>query len=73
METEAAKLKVSYAAVAFSSYVYIQLTPPEPYLKAPYKIKIPRTLKDAPQLLEAPHWRQIIIVKITQHKKAKTY
>ena len=46
---QAAKLKekVSYTAIACLSYIYIQLAPPEPYLKALYKIKIPRILKEA--------------------------
>ena len=61
MEIEAADLKeVSYTAVAFSSYAYIQLTPPESYLKAPYKIKIPRILKEPLQSPDAPHWRQTL-------------
>ena len=61
MEIETADLKkVSYTAVAFSSYAYIQPTPPESYLKAPYKIKIPRTLKEPLWSPEAPHWRQIL-------------
>ena len=64
--------KVSYTAVAFSSYAHIQPTPPEPYLKALYKIKIPRRLKEPLQSLDAPHWRQTLN-KISQHKKAKTY
>ena len=56
VETEAADLKkVSYTAVAFSSYAHIQPTPPEPHLKAPYKIKIPRILKGPLQSPEAPH------------------
>jgi len=65
VETEAAELKVSYVAVVFLSYAYVQLTPLEPYPKALYKIKIPQMLKEAPQSLEAPHWRQIMTVKIT--------
>ena len=43
--------KVSYTAVACSSYAHIQPTPLEPhpefYPKAPHKIKIPRMLKEA--------------------------
>jgi len=74
VETEAAELKkVSYMAVACSSYAYIQPTPPEPYSKAPYKIKIPRRLKEPLQSPEAPHWRQTLTVKTTQHKKVKTH
>ena len=67
METEAAELKekVSYMAVACSSYAYIQPTPPEPYPKAPYKIKIPRILKEALQSPEAPYGRQTLTVEIT--------
>jgi hypothetical protein len=65
--------KVSYTAVAFSSYAYIQPTPPEPYLKAPYKIKIPRILKEPLQSPEAPYWRQTWTVKMSQYKKAKTH
>ena len=41
VETEAARPKVSYMAVACSSYAPMQPTPPEPHLKALYKIKIP--------------------------------
>jgi hypothetical protein len=55
METEAAGLKVSYTAVTFSSYTYIQPTPPEPHPKAPYKIKIPQILKEPLQLPKAPY------------------
>lgn len=73
VETEATEPKVSYTAVACSSYAHIQPTPPEPYPKAPYKIKIPRTLKEAPQSREAPHWRKTLTVEMTQHKKAKTH
>lgn len=74
VETEAARpKKVSYTAVAFSSYAHIQPTPPEPHPKAPYKIKIPRTLKEAPQSPEAPRWRKTLTVEMTQHKKAKTH
>ena len=74
MEIEAAELKkVSYAAVACSSYAHIQPTPPEPHPKAPYKIKIPRIPKEALQSPEAPHWRQTLTVEMTQHKKAKTH
>jgi hypothetical protein len=74
VETEAAEpKKVSYAAVACSSYTHIQQTPPETYPKAPYKIKIPRVLKEPPQSPEAPHWRQTLTVEMTQHKKAKTH
>ena len=74
METEATKpKKVSYTAVALSSYAHIQPTPPEPYPKAPHKIKIPRILKEAPQSPEAPRWRQTLTVEMTQHKKAKTH
>ena len=74
VETETADpKKVSYTAVAFSSYAYIQPTPPEPHPKAPYKIKIPRMLKEPLRLLEAPRWRQTLTVEMTQHKKAKTY
>ena len=65
--------KVSYTAVTYSSYAHIQPTPPEPYPKAPYKIKIPRMSKEAPQLPEAPHRRQTLTVEMTQHKKAKTH
>ena len=73
VETEAADLKkVSYTAVAFSSYVYIQPTPPEPHPKAPYKIKIPRMLKEPLRSPEAPHWRQTLN-EMSQHKKAKTH
>jgi hypothetical protein len=72
VETEAAEpKKVSYTAVACSSYAHIQPTPPEPHPKAPYKIKIPRGLKEPLQSPEAPHWRQT--VETTQHKKAKTH
>ncbi|OCK89803.1 uncharacterized protein K441DRAFT_667157, partial [Cenococcum geophilum 1.58] len=47
VETEAAQpKKIFYTAVACSSYAYIQPTPPEPHLRAPYKIKIPRRLKE---------------------------
>jgi hypothetical protein len=60
VETEAARPKVSYTAVAFSSYAHIQPTPPEPHPKAPYKIKIPRRLKEPLQSPEAPHWRQTV-------------
>ena len=73
METEAADpKKVSYTAVAFSSYAYIQSTPPEPHLKATYKIKIPRILKEPLQSPDAPYWRQTLN-EMSQHKKAKTY
>ena len=73
VETETADpKKVSYTAVAFSSYVYIQPTPPEPYLKAPYKIKIPQRLKEPLQSLDAPYWRQTLN-EMSQHKKAKTH
>ena len=66
VETEAAEpKKVSYTAVACSSYAHIQLTPPEPHLKAPYKIKIPQILREALQSPEAPHRRQTLTVKIT--------
>jgi hypothetical protein len=70
VETEAAepKEKISYTAVACSSYAHIQPAPPEPHPKAPYKIKIPRTLKEAPQSPEASHGRQILTVEMTQHK-----
>ena len=58
VETETADpKKVSYTAVAFSSYAYIQPTPPEPHPKAPYKIKIPRMLKEALQSPEVAYWR----------------
>jgi hypothetical protein len=51
METKAAgPKKVSYTAVTYSSYAHIQPTPPEPYPKAPYKIKMPRILKEPLQL-----------------------
>jgi hypothetical protein len=74
VETEAADpKKVSYTAVALSSYAHIQPTPPEPHPKAPYKIKIPRILKEPLQSPEAPHWRQSRTVEMTQHKKAKTH
>jgi hypothetical protein len=75
VETEAAepKEKISYTAVACSSYAHIQPAPPEPHPKAPYKIKIPRMLKEAPQSPEASHGRQILTVEMTQHKKAKTH
>ena len=74
METEAAEpKKVSYMAVACLSYAHIQPTPLEPHLKALYKIKIPRILKEPLQSPEAPHWRQTLTVKMTQHKKAKTH
>ena len=73
METETANLKkVPYTAAACSSYVYIQPTPPEPHPKAPYKIKIPRTLKEPLRSPEAPHWRQTLN-EMSQHKKAKTH
>ena len=66
MEIEAADLKkVSYTVVIFSSYVHIQPTPPESYLKAPYKIKIPRILKEPLQSPEAPYWRQTRSVEMT--------
>ena len=73
VETEAAWTKVSYTAVACSSYAHIQPTPPEPHLKAPYKIKIPRMLKEPLRSPEAPCWRQTLTVEMTQHKKAKTH
>jgi hypothetical protein len=73
VETEAVGPKVSYTAVACSSYAHIQPTPPEPHPKAPYKIKIPRRLKEPLQSPEAPHWRQTLTVETTQHKKAKTH
>ena len=73
METETAEPKVSYTAVACSSHAHIQPTPPEPHPKAPYKIKIPRMLKEALQSPEAPHWRQTLTVERTQQKKAKTH
>ena len=73
VETEAADpKKVSYTAVAFSSYAHIQPTPPESHPKAPYKIKIPRMLKEPLRLPEAPHWRQTLN-EMSQHKKAKTH
>ena len=73
METETADpKKVSYTAVAFSSYAHIQPTPPESHPKAPYKIKIPRILKGPLQSPEAPHWRQTLN-EMSQHKKAKTH
>ena len=74
VETEAAEpKKVSYTAVACSSYAHIQPTPPEPHPKAPYKIKIPRMSKEALQSPETPHWRQTLTVETTQHKKTKTH
>jgi hypothetical protein len=72
VETEAARPKVSYTAVAFSSYAHIQPTPPESHPKAPYKIKIPRRLKEPLQSPDAPHWRQTLN-EMSQHKKAKTH
>jgi hypothetical protein len=66
VETEAAEpKKVSYTAVACSSYAYIQPTPPELHPKAPYKIKIPQMLKEALQSSEAPYRRQILTIKMT--------
>ena len=73
VETEPAGPKVSYTAVAFSSYAHIQPTPPESHPKAPYKIKTPRTLKEPLRSPETPHWRQTLTVEMTQHKKAKTH
>jgi len=74
VETEAAQpKKVSYTAVACSSYAHIQPTPPEPHPRAPYKIKIPRMSKEALQSPEAPHRRQTLTVETTQHKKVKTH
>jgi len=74
VETEAAQpKKVSYMAVACSSYAHIQPTPPEPHPRAPYKIKIPRISKEALQSPEAPHRRQTLTVEMTQHKRAKTH
>jgi len=71
VETKAARpKKVSYTAVACSSYAHMQPTPPESHPEAPRKIKIPRMLKESP---EAPHWRQAMTVEMTQHKKAKTH
>jgi len=73
--------KVSYTAVACSSYAHIQSTPPGPHLephpephpKSPHKIKIPRMSKEALQSPEAPCWRQTLTVETTQHKKVKTH
>jgi hypothetical protein len=47
--------KVSYIAIAFSSYMHMQPAPPKPHLEALYKIKIPQTMKEALQSPEAPH------------------
>src|SRR6266571_2654268 len=46
---------------------------PEPHAEALRKTKILRTLKDALQSPEAPHWRQARTVEMTRHKKTKTY
>jgi hypothetical protein len=73
VETKAAgPKKVSYTAVTCSSYSHIQPTPPEPHPKAPYKIKIPRRLKEPLQSPEAPRWRQTLN-EMSQHKKAETH
>ena len=86
METEAPNLeelyagvntysqkKISYIAITFLSYMYIQPAPLEPYLEVLCKIKIPQMMKEALQLLKAPYWRQALMVKMTQHQKAKIY
>ena len=65
--------KVSHMAIAFLSYMHMQPAPLEPHPEASRKIKIPQMIKEALQSPEAPHWRQALTVKITQHQKAKTY
>ena len=51
----AKKKKLSYMAIAFLSYIYMQLAPLKPYLEALRKIKVLQIMKEALQLLKAPY------------------